>query len=124
MNRYRNNCRQHELYRSSEDKVVAGVCGGLAKHFDVPSSWLRLAAVVAFLIFNGLAIIAYIIMAVVMRKPVEKTEPTKQKSDTVYSRSAEAAKARLADIDDRLANVERYVTSNRFRLQKQFDELR
>lgn len=125
MNRYQNNWQQKELYRSNNDKFIAGVCGGLANHFNVASVWVRLVAVLSFFVFNGLAIIAYIVLALVMKKPEDtKVEQAKEAPQTVYSRSAEAAKARLADIDSRLANVERYVTSNRFRLQKQFEELR
>jgi phage shock protein C len=30
-----------KLYRSHDDRRVAGVCGGLAKHFDLPSSRMR-----------------------------------------------------------------------------------
>jgi phage shock protein C len=31
------------LYRSHDGRRIAGVCGGLAKHFDLPSSKLRVA---------------------------------------------------------------------------------
>ncbi|HKI69542.1 MAG TPA: PspC domain-containing protein, partial [Verrucomicrobiae bacterium] len=35
-----------KLCRSEDDKVVAGVCGGLAKHFELDSSRLRVVWVV------------------------------------------------------------------------------
>lgn len=127
MNCYRSNWHQKELFRSSKDKVLAGVCGGLAKHFNVASIWVRLAAVLSFFIFNGLAIVAYIVMAIIMKKSeqsAKKHSAEKATKSTIYSRSAESAKARMAEIDQRLANVERYVTSNRYRLNKQFEELR
>ena len=54
-----------KLYKSSEDKKIAGVCGGIAKYFNVDSTWIRLAWV--FLIFfAGTGILAYIICAIVM----------------------------------------------------------
>ena len=54
-----------KLYKSSSDKKIAGVCGGIAKYFNVDSTWIRLAWV--FLIFfAGTGILAYIICAIVM----------------------------------------------------------
>ena len=54
-----------KLYKSSEDKKIAGVCGGIAKYFNVDSTWIRLAWV--FLIFfAGTGVLAYIICAIVM----------------------------------------------------------
>jgi phage shock protein C len=38
-----------KLYRSHDNRRIAGVCGGLAKHFDLPSSRLRLVWVVGTL---------------------------------------------------------------------------
>ena len=33
------------LYRSRKDKMLAGICGGLAEYFDVDPSLVRLASV-------------------------------------------------------------------------------
>jgi phage shock protein C len=35
------------LFRSSDDRTVAGVCGGLANHFGLPSTRLRIVWVLA-----------------------------------------------------------------------------
>ena len=34
-----------KLYRSRKDKMLAGICGGLAEYFDVDPSLVRLASV-------------------------------------------------------------------------------
>lgn len=34
-----------KLYRSTKDKVLAGVCGGLGEYFDVDPTLVRLACV-------------------------------------------------------------------------------
>lgn len=54
-----------KLYRSSTDKKLAGVCGGIAEYFDVDSTVIRLALVL-FCLFGGSGLIAYIIAALVM----------------------------------------------------------
>lgn len=28
--------------RRSNDKMIAGVCGGIAEHFDIDSTWVRI----------------------------------------------------------------------------------
>ena len=58
-----------KLFRSNEQKMVTGVCGGLAEYLDTDPTWVRLAFVVGTLI-GGPGIIAYLIMSVVVpRRP-------------------------------------------------------
>ena len=60
-----------KLYRSRDDRMIAGVCGGLADYFNVDSSLVRLAVLFIFL-FQGVGLIAYIIAWLVMsEEPVE-----------------------------------------------------
>ena len=48
------------LYRSKKDSVIAGVCGGIAEHFDIDPTLVRIVAVISIFI-NGIGLIAYII---------------------------------------------------------------
>lgn len=50
-----------KLYRSRRDRMIAGVCGGLAEYFNVDPTWVRLIFVL-FLILGGSALLAYLIM--------------------------------------------------------------
>ena len=55
------------LYRSTRDKMIAGVCGGIAEYFDVDPTIVRLIAVV--LIFGwGSGLLAYLIAAIIVPK--------------------------------------------------------
>jgi len=56
--------RGKRLYRSSSDKMIGGVCGGLAKYFDFDSTIVRLIAVL--LLFTGVGGIAYLIAWIVI----------------------------------------------------------
>ena len=57
-----------KLYRSKTDRKIFGVCGGLAKYFDIDPVIVRVVAVAS--IFVGtLGFWIYIIMALVV--PVE-----------------------------------------------------
>lgn len=124
MNNYQRDWSKTELYRLPDEGMIAGVCAGLADHFGIAKVWVRLGAIVTLFAFNGLAVIAYIALAIIMKPLHSKKCYEKPEGTSRQSRSAQAARQRLEAIDERLANVERYVTSNRYRLNKQFEELR
>lgn len=53
------------LYKSTTNKKIAGVCGGIAEYFDIDPSLVRIGWVLlSFAAFTGL--IAYIIAAVIL----------------------------------------------------------
>lgn len=61
-----------KLYRSRNDRMIAGVCGGLADYFNVDSTFIRLAVLFIFL-FQGIGLIAYLIAWVVIsEEPVDQ----------------------------------------------------
>lgn len=60
------------LYRSRDERMIWGVCGGIAKYFDVDPTLIRLVAVLSlFLGFAGLLV--YPILTIVM--PLEPQNP-------------------------------------------------
>ena len=67
-----------KLYRSRTDRKIWGVCGGLAKYFDIDPVIVRVIAVVSIFI-TGVSIIAYIVMAIVV--PPESSEVTTPKGE-------------------------------------------
>ncbi len=54
-----------KLYRSVTDKMIGGVCGGLAEYFDVDPVIVRLIFVLA-VIFGGSGILAYLILWIII----------------------------------------------------------
>lgn len=56
-----------KLHRSTADKVLAGVCGGLAEYYDFESIWIRIFLAVATLVFQQLWIpVVYVAMWIIM----------------------------------------------------------
>ena len=41
--------QRRALRRSRSNRIVAGVCGGLAEFFGISSFWFRLAMIIAFI---------------------------------------------------------------------------
>ena len=61
---------EKRLYRSRSDRMIWGVCGGLAEYFGIDPTIVRIIAVLlAFA--NGAGILAYIILAIVV--PLESS---------------------------------------------------
>lgn len=53
------------LYRSKQECMLCGVCGGIAEYFDLDPTLVRLGWIV-FCAMGGSGILAYIIAAVVI----------------------------------------------------------
>jgi phage shock protein PspC (stress-responsive transcriptional regulator) len=49
------------LYRSTDDRKIAGVCGGLGEHFDLDPVFFRLIFL-ALICFGGIGLVAYLAM--------------------------------------------------------------
>ena len=59
----------NQLMRSSSDRIIGGVCGGLARYFNIDSAIVRLVFVLAVL--SGISPLVYLVLWIVM--PEEKT---------------------------------------------------
>lgn len=53
-----------KLYRSRTDSMVGGVCGGLARYFNIDSVLVRLFFIL--LVWSGMSVLAYIVLWIVM----------------------------------------------------------
>ncbi|MCX8006614.1 MAG: PspC domain-containing protein [Coriobacteriia bacterium] len=79
------------LYRSRSDRMIAGVCGGLAEHFGWDPVLVRLAAVALLLVTNGGAGIVYLVMAAVVPEQPTQPEPGgSQEAPPVQTAATEA----------------------------------
>ena len=54
------------LFRSQEDRVIAGVAGGLAELWGADPSIVRLLWVLLAIFTGGLAVVVYVVMAIVV----------------------------------------------------------
>lgn len=56
----------------SEDRMVAGVAGGLAEYFNTDPTLIRILFVLLTLLgFGGLGILTYIVLWIIMPEPSE-----------------------------------------------------
>jgi phage shock protein C len=59
------------IYRSSKEKVVAGVCGGMGEYFDRDPVLFRIIFVLVTLMF-GFGILAYLVFWIAIPKDTHK----------------------------------------------------
>ncbi|MBD2867855.1 PspC domain-containing protein [Paenibacillus arenilitoris] len=57
-----------KLYRSSRDKKLFGLCGGLAEMFNVDATLLRILLIVVTIFTSGAVIVIYLIAGLVVPK--------------------------------------------------------
>jgi len=55
------------IYRNTREKVIGGVCAGIADYFDVDVAWIRLAFVLS-VFASGFGLLAYVIAWIVFPK--------------------------------------------------------
>ena len=53
------------LYRSRDDRMISGICGGIAEYFDVDSTLVRLGLVI-FTVPFPVTIFAYLILILII----------------------------------------------------------
>jgi phage shock protein C len=57
--------KSKSLYRSKSDRMIAGVCGGLARRFNISSTWVRLAFAL-FVLLGGSGFLIYLFLWIIM----------------------------------------------------------
>ena len=62
-----------DLYRSRDDRWLAGVCGGIADNINMPSWLVRLGFITLFLFTGGFAILLYVTGVVMLAKRPQAT---------------------------------------------------
>lgn len=64
-----------KLYRSTRDKKIAGLCGGLAETFNIDPTLLRLVVAVAAVFSGGTVFFIYIIASIIIPKEPRYNNP-------------------------------------------------
>ncbi|NLI39818.1 MAG: PspC domain-containing protein [Caldisericales bacterium] len=69
---------EKRLYRSRKNRVLGGVCGGLADYLNLDVSMVRLVAILV-IFFGGLSFLAYIVLWIVVpEEPVVCKDPPRE----------------------------------------------
>lgn len=124
----------NRLYRNPDKGMIFGVCAGLADYFGFDVTIVRVLVVLGALFFPGpLVFVGYIIMALLLPKSAHPSVATRlDDKDEEFARSVRAEphatlgslRHRYRELESRLQRLEKYVTSERFQLDREFERLR
>lgn len=120
------------LYRDSDRAVLGGVCAGLAKYLGFNLKVTRFLAVIAFLCAMPFAVIAYLAAVFIIPSSTKAYDGARYEEIRKEELREEIRRAkptisevrkRYESMDERLARIERYVTSSRYELDEEFRRL-
>jgi len=120
----------NKLYKDGRNGKIAGVCAGLGDYFGIQPNLIRGGLVLACIFgFFPPLIVIYVVLAFVLdEKPDHLKENPKEDEFWRDVRirpdyTAFDLKRRFQDIERRTRKLEAYITSKRYRLQRELREL-
>jgi phage shock protein C len=121
------------FYRDADRAVLGGVCAGLASHLGFNLKVTRFLCAIAFLCAFPFALFVY--LAVVLLVPAssarvyddamyEERRKDALREEIIRARPTTGEiRERYRSLDERLARIEKYVTSSRYKLDEEFRRL-
>ncbi len=129
------------LYRNTRDARVMGVCAGLADYLDVRVCVIRFLTIIGILFSGGWLIALYVVMGFILDpmpehlyrpRPASRRERRRERRERRRERrywqldepsrpdyDTRDVRRRYDTIDRRLRNLEAYMTSKKFRLDRE-----
>ena len=118
-----------KLYRDRDHRLLGGVCAGIGNFFGVSRHAVRFLVVVSLLMFTLPTIIGYFAALVLLKyKPRDVVvEP----EETEFWQSVHRSPAdtmgtirhRFSKMETRMRNLEAYLTSRKYKLDRTFDKM-
>nr|WP_276903598.1 PspC domain-containing protein [Pedobacter kyonggii] len=105
-NNYQHQYTEKKLYRDMDDRVVAGVCAGIAHYVNADPKWIRLATLLIS-IAGGFGLLVYAILWIIMPKAKSRIERMEMKGEPAnlqgfqknLDEELQAVKERLGEVN-------------------------
>lgn len=120
---------ERRFYRNADKAMLGGVCAGIADYFGFNLCVTRLLVVIAFFTMP-VTLIGY--LALVLLVPSVSAAERPRPIDPEFHKAVRSSpsqtmsdvRSRFKSLDRRLARLEKYVTSSRYQLDREFDRLK
>ena len=128
-----NRTHKKPLMRDKANGKVAGVCAGLAEHFNIEVWLVRIFAVTALIFSSSFAFVIYVALWFILDE--KKPDPVSHSHHTVGvktkvwqageppQRAFHDIASEFQSMEESLQKMERYVTSNAYKLDRELDRL-
>jgi phage shock protein C len=120
---------KNRLYRNPRRGVIFGVCAGIAEYFGFDVNITRIVVAIGALFAMPMVCGAYVVLAFLLpRKEYTGTardygDPVEQQVRASPHDTLASVRYRFSDLDGRLQQLEKYVTSSRYKLDREFRKL-
>lgn len=117
------------LYKDPHRGKIMGVCAGIAEYLDIKVGFVRIIGVLGIFAFGPLVVIGYLIMGFALdAKPADLYEDEREEEFWKQTRrspdyTTAEMRRRFRDIERRASDLEAYMTSKRFRLDRELRAL-
>ncbi|PAV04191.1 envelope stress response membrane protein PspC [Arsenophonus sp. ENCA] len=112
-----------KLYRRTDQRMIGGVCAGLAHYFDLPVNLVRALAVVAlFLGFFAITIVIYLLMWFFI-EPAPAGYQDETDVSVKVTKLMNEIDQQLKAGEKKLRQMERYITSDSFSIDSRINKL-
>ncbi|GGH16734.1 PspC domain-containing protein [Pedobacter zeae] len=103
---YQHQYAEKKLYRDMDDRVIAGVCAGIAHYVNADAKWIRLATVLTVFL-GGSGILVYALLWIIMPKAKSRIEKMEMKGEPAnlqgfqknLDEELQAVKERLGEVN-------------------------
>lgn len=134
INHFRNVDYRKKLYKNTRERKFLGVCAGVADYLEVDVTIVRIITVLSMLIPGSVVVIGYFIAYFILdEKPKssylpKNSEYSKVKETLDETRHSSRAtfktcSRKFSAIHERLTRLEAYVTSSKFKLDREFKNI-
>lgn len=122
----------HRLRRSYNDRIIWGVCGGIAEYFGWDPLPVRALWVAFAIVAPPPALISYVVLRVIMGRGCRVASPIYQSAEeqqfwrsvsTKPKATFSQIKHRFRALDARIADMEQAIVSEEWSLRKAFRDL-
>lgn len=119
---------RNRLYRDKDRAILFGVCAGLADWLGFNLSATRVVMLLLAIPFTAVVVVGYIALAILL--PVKPSGLYRDSADEAFWREVRRAPAdsvshlnrRFRDLDERIQRMEAWVTSDRYRIDRELGD--
>ncbi len=127
-----NGVEYRRFYRDRDRGIFLGVCAGVADYFGFDLAATRVLACLSLFLFMPMTLLVYFGTALLVpAKPRSDKKAKESPADKRFQQAVRSAphetlasiRHRFRELETRLQRMERYVTSPRFNLDREFRDL-
>jgi phage shock protein C len=118
----------NRLYRNKRRGMILGVCAGIADYFGFDLKVTRILTVIGAMIWFPIVCAAYVLLGLLLPSApyngANDVDPVRRQARRDPHELLSNARYRFREVDARLQRLEKYVTSNRYALEREFSKLK